>query len=161
MNYDFNNLEEMLRSGVSAEDIAQYFTKNLNEAIDSTKRDSKRAGLYENLAKSWNEVLRDWADNHEMPDGVEINDLMLDGQHAEEIMGQFMDLVASLAPLYKAFANAADRLLANKEPERSKPAPVKKSTEPRGCQCKKDPEDMPKDDFDALMRVFLDSIGAD
>ena len=61
MNYDFNNLEEMLRSGVSAEDIAQYFTKNLNEAIDSTKRDSKRAELYENLAKSWNEVLRDWA----------------------------------------------------------------------------------------------------
>lgn len=155
MNYDFNNLEEMLRSGVKAEDIAQYFTKNLNDAIDSTKRDSKRAELYENLAKSWNEVLRDWADNHEMPDGVEINDLMLDGQHAEEVMGQFMDLVASLAPIYKAFANAADRLLANKEP-----APVKKNTAPRGCQCKKDPEDMPDEDFDALMRVFLDSIGA-
>jgi hypothetical protein len=157
MNYDFNNLEEMLRSGVSAEDIAQYFTKNLNEAIDSTKRDSKRAELYENLADSWNEVLRDWADNHEMPDGVSIKDLELDGPHTEEIMGQFMDLVASLAPLYKAFANAADRLLANKGPES---APVQKNTAPRGCQCKKDPEDMPDEDFDALMRVFLDSIGA-
>ena len=150
MNYDFNNLEEMLRSGVSAEDIAQYFTKNLNEAIDSTKRDSKRAELYENLADSWNEVLRDWADNHEMPDGVEINDLMLDGQHAEEIMGQFMDLVASLAPIYKAFADAADHLLANKEP---KSAPVKKNTGTVNIDN--------KDDFDALMRVFLDSIGAD
>lgn len=152
MNYDFNNLEEMLRSGVSAEDIAQYFTKNLNEAIDSTKRDSKRAELYENLADSWNEVLRDWADNHEMPDGVDVDDLMLDGQHAEELVGQVMDLVAGLAPIYKAFADAADRLLANKTPE-PKPAPVKKSTGTVNVDN--------KDDFDALMRVFLDSIGAD
>lgn len=159
MNYDFNNLEEMLRSGVSAEDIAQYFTKNLNDAIDSTKRDSKRAELYENLAKSWNEILRDWADNHEMPDGVKINDLMLDGPHAEEIMGQFMDLVASLAPIYKAFANAADRLLANKAPLPTS-APVVKNTTATVCQCKKDSEDMPDEDFDALMRVFLDNIGA-
>ena len=150
MNYDFNNLEEMLRSGVSAEDIAQYFTKNLNEAIDSTKRDSKRAELYENLADSWNEVLHDWADNHEMPDGVDIDDLTLDGQHAEEVVGQFMDLVASLAPIYKAFADVADHLLANKAPE---PAPVKKSTGTVNVDN--------KDDFDALMRVFLDSIGAD
>ncbi len=157
MNYDFNNLEEMLRSGVKAEDIAQYFTKNLNDAIDSTKRDSKRAELYENFAKSWNEILRDWADNHGMPDGIKIDDLMLNGPHAEEVMGQFMDLVASLAPIYKAFADAADRLLANKTLD---PAPVTKNTAPRGCQCKKDPEDMPDEDFDALMRVFLDSIGA-
>ncbi len=153
MNYDFNNLEEMLRSGVSAEDIAQYFTKNLNDAIDVTKRDSKRAELYENLADSWNEVLRDWADNHEMPEGVDVDELMLNGPHAEELVGQVMDLVAGLAPIYKAFADAADRLLANKEPEQSKPAPVKKSTGTVNMDN--------KDDFDALMRVFLDSIGAD
>ena len=155
MNYDFNNLENMLRSGVKAEDIAKYFTENLNNAIDATKRDSKRAELYENLADSWNEVLRDWADNHEMPDGVDIDDLMLDGPHTEEVMGQFMDLVASLAPIYKAFANAADRLLANKEPEQPKSAPVKKST-----VVKKDVEDFNTEDFDLLMRAFLDGIGA-
>ncbi len=152
MNYDFNNLEEMLRSGVSAEDIDQYFTKNLNDAIDVTKRDTKRAELYENLAKSWNEVLRDWADNHEMPEGVDVDELMLNGPHAEELVGQVMDLVAGLAPIYKAFADAADRLLANKTPE-PKPAPVKKSTGTVNMDN--------KEDFDALMRVFLDSIGAD
>ena len=152
MNYDFNNLEVMLRSGVKAEDIAQYFTKNLNEAIDATKRDSKRAELYENLADSWNEVLRDWADNHEMPEGVDVDELMLNGPRAEEMVGQIMDLVASLAPIYKAFADVADHLLANKTPE-PKPAPVKKSTGTVNMDN--------KDDFDALMRVFLDSIGAD
>ena len=152
MNYDFNNLENMLRSGVKAEDIAKYFTENLNNAIDATKRDSKRAELYENLADSWNEVLRDWADNHEMPDGVDIDDLTLTGPHAEELVGQVMDLVAGLAPVYKAFADAADRLLANKTPE-PKPALVKKSTGTVNVDN--------KDDFDALMRVFLDNIGAD
>jgi hypothetical protein len=95
-----------------------------------------------------------------MPDGVDVDDLILDSPHAEEVMGQFMDLVTGLAPVYKAFADAADHFLANKESE-SKPAPVKKSTAPRGCQCKKSFEDIPKDDFDTLMRVFLDSIGAD
>ena len=152
MNYDFNNLENMLRSGVSAEDIAQYFTENLNNAIDATKRDSKRAELYENLADSWNEVLRDWADNHEMPDGIDVDELMLNGPRAEEMVGQVMDLVAGLAPVYKAFADAADRLLANKTPE-PKPALVKKSTGTVNVDN--------KDDFDALMRVFLDNIGAD
>ena len=85
-------------------------------------------------------------------EGVDVDDLMLDGQHTEELMCQFMDLVASLAPIYKAFADAADHLLANKAPE-PKPAPVKKSTGTVNVDN--------KDDFDALMRVFLDSIGAD
>ena len=33
--YNFNNLEEMLRSGVSADEIALAFTKNLNAAMDA------------------------------------------------------------------------------------------------------------------------------
>ena len=35
--YNFNNLEEMLRSGVSADEIALAFTKNLNAAMDAAK----------------------------------------------------------------------------------------------------------------------------
>lgn len=143
MNYDFNSIESLLRSGVSADEIAQAFTKNLNDAIDVTKRDSKRAELYENLAKSWNEVLRDWADNHEMPDGVDFNDLMLDGPHTEEVVGQFMDLVAGLAPVYKAFVELTNE----------KPAPVKKNT-----VAKFKDEDIDAEDFDALVNSFLNSI---
>lgn len=143
MNYDFNSIESLLRSGVSADEIAQAFTKNLNDAINVTKRDSKRAELYENLAKSWNEVLRDWADNHEMPDGVDFNDLMLDGPHTEEVVGQFMDLVAGLAPVYKAFVELTNE----------KPAPVKKNT-----VAKFKDEDIDAEDFDALVNSFLNSI---
>lgn len=145
MNYDFNSIESLLRSGVSADEIAQAFTKNLNDAIDVTKRDSKRAELFENLANSWNEVLDDWLRDNTLPDGITRNDVMMEACHAEELFGQVMDLMVKVAPLFKVFADAADHILADKEP-----APVKKNTVAN--------EDLGTEDFDLLMRSFLDSI---
>ena len=144
--YNFNNLEDMLRSGVSADEIAQAFTKNLNDAIDSAKRDSERAKLYENLANSWNEVLKDWAHNNKMPDGVEVNDLILTGEHTEEVVAQLMEFVSTMAPLYQALADMAEQIAAK---EKSKPEPVLKNTDAKD----------EFDDFDAAMRKFLKSIG--
>lgn len=148
MNYDFNSIESLLRSGVSADEIAQAFTKNLNDAIDVTKRDSKRAELFENLADSWNEVLEDWLHDHSLPDGISKEDVMMEARHAEELFGQVTDLMMKIAPLFKALTDEVDHLLANKEP-----APVKKNT-----VAKPKDEDLDTEDFDALMRAFLDSI---
>lgn len=148
MNYDFNSIESLLRSGVSADEIAQAFTKNLNDAIDVTKRDSKRAELFENLANSWNEVLDDWMRDHTLPDGISRNDVMMEARHAEELFGQLMELVVKLAPLYKAFEDLAESITPVE-----KPAPVKKNT-----VVKPKDEDLDTEDFDALMRAFLDSI---
>ena len=150
MNYDFNSIESLLRSGVSADEIAQAFTKNLNDAIDITKRDNKRAELFENLANSWNEVLDDWLRDHTLPDGISKEDVMMEARHAEELFGQVMDLMMKVAPLFKVFSDEVDYLLANKEPT---PAPVKKNT-----VVKPKDEDLDTEDFDALMRAFLDSI---
>lgn len=144
--YNFNNLEDMLRSGVSADEIAQAFTKNLNDAIDSAKRDNERIKLYENLANSWNEVLKDWAHNNEMPDSVEVNDLILTGEHAEEVVNQLMEFVSTIAPLYQALADMAEQIAAK---EKSKPEPVLKNTDAKN----------EFDDFDDAMRKFLKSIG--
>ena len=146
MNYDFNNLESLLRSGATADEIAVAFTKNLNDAIDSAKRDSQRAKLYENLANSWNEVLKDWAHSNEIPDGVEVDDLTLTGEHAEEVVAQLMELVSTLAPLYKALTDMAEQIAAK---EKSKPEPVLKNTDAKD----------EFDDFDAAMKKFLKSIG--
>ena len=148
MNYDFNSIESLLRSGVSADEIAQAFTKNLNDAIDVTKRDSKRAELFENLADSWNEVLDDWLRDHTLPDGISKEDVMMEARHAEELFGQVTDLMMKIAPLFKALTDEVDHLLANKEP-----APVKKNT-----VAKPKDEELDTEDFDALMRSFLDSI---
>jgi hypothetical protein len=148
MNYDFNSIESLLRSGVSADEIAQAFTKNLNDAIDVTKRDSKRAELFENLANSWNEVLEDWLRDHTLPDGISKEDVMMEARHAEELFGQLMEFVVKLAPLYKAFEDPGEVY----SPV-GKPAPVKRNT-----VTKPKDEDLDTEDFDALMQAFLDSI---
>lgn len=150
MNYDFNSIESLLRSGVSADEIAQAFTKNLNDAIDVTKRNSKRAELFENLANSWNEVLDDWLRDHTLPDGISKDDVMMEARHAEELFGQLMELVVKLAPLYKAFEDLAESITPVEKPA---PAPVKKNT-----VAKPKDEDIGTEDFDLLMRSFLDSI---
>lgn len=148
MNYDFNSIESLLRSGVSADEIAQAFTKNLNDAIDTTKRDSKRAELFENLANSWNDVLDDWLRDNTLPDGITRNDVMMEARHAEDLFNQVMDLMVKITPLFKVLTDEVDHLLANKEP-----APVKKNT-----VAKPKDEDIGTEDFDLLMRSFLDSI---
>ena len=148
MNYDFNSIESLLRSGVSADEIAQAFTQNLNDAIDVTKRDNKRTELFENLANSWNEVVTDWMRDNTLPDPLTKEDIMMGPEHVEELFGQLMDLIAKLAPLYKAFED-----LANSMAPTEMPAPVKKNT-----VVKPKDEDLDTEDFDALMRAFLDSI---
>ena len=148
MNYDFNSIESLLRSGVTADEIAQAFTKNLNDAIDVTKRDSKRAELFENLANSWNEVLDDWLRDHTVPDPLTKEDLMMEPEHAEDLFGQVMELVVKIAPLLKAFEDLAESITPTE-----KPAPVKVNT-----VVKPKDEGLNTDDFDLLMRSFLDGI---
>ena len=148
MNYDFNSIESLLRSGVSADEIAQAFTKNLNDAIDTTKRDSKRIEVFENLSKSWNAALEDWMSNNTVPDPLTKEDLMMEPEHAEDLFNQIMELVAKLAPLFKAFEDLAESIT-----PAEKPAPVKVNT-----VAKPKNEGLNTDDFDLLMRSFLDSI---
>ena len=148
MNYDFNSIESLLRSGVSADEIAQAFTKNLNDAIDVTKRDSKRAELFENLANSWNDVLDDWLRDHTLPDGISKEDMMMEACHAEDLFNSLMELAIKLAPLFKAFEELAETIAPAETP-----APVKKNT-----VAKPKDENLNTEDFDALMRAFLDSI---
>ena len=148
MNYDFNSIESLLRSGVSADEIAQAFTKNLNDAIDVIKCDSYHAKLFENLADSWNEVLDDWMRDHTLPDPLTKKDLMMEPEHAEDIFNQVMDLVVKVAPLFRAFEDLAESIT-----PAEKPAPVKVNT-----VVKPKDEGLNTEDFDLLMRSFLDSI---
>ena len=149
MNYDFNSIESLLRSGVSADEIAQAFTKNLNDAIDVTKRACYHAKLFENLANSWNEVLDDWMSNNTVPDPLTKEDLMMKPEHAEDIFNQVMELVVKIAPLFRAFEDLAESIT-----PAEKPAPVKVNTVAKDTTEK----NLNTEDFDLLMRSFLDSI---
>lgn len=63
--YNFNDLESLLRSGVSAEDIAATFTKNLNDAINATKGPTALQEACCNLAEAWHNVLDTYAEEYE------------------------------------------------------------------------------------------------
>lgn len=137
--YNFNNLEEMLRGGVSADEIALAFTKNLNTALDALKPTPMQKAS-EELSKAWNHMMDLWIDDHDVPSYINNkDDLYIDGESALHLFEEVMQVLSKVAPLYAAIAD----LVNDEEKPATKPAPVSKNTD---------------DDFDIVMRSFLNSI---
>lgn len=155
--YNFNNLEDMLRNGVSADEIAQAFTKNLNSAIDAVKPTPLQEAA-EETAKAWNHMVDLWLAEHDLPDFLdEDDDLYISGETALHLFEESMHFLAKIAPIW-------DMIVALAEEEPSKPESK------RECTCKNNNSEAPVlkntdrddsfDEFDAAMSKFLRSIGA-
>ena len=140
--YNFNNLEEMLRNGMSADEIAQAFTKNLNAAIDAAKPTPiQEAG--EELAKAWNHMIDLWLEDNDIPSYLDSeDDLYISGDVALHLFKESMHLLSKIAPLWDAIADFVN----DEAKPATKPAPVLKNT------------DNEIDEFDRVMRSFLNSI---
>lgn len=137
--YNFNNLEEMLRSGVSADEIALAFTKNLNAAMDAAKPTPMQKAS-EELSKAWNHMMDLWIDDHDVPSYINNkDDLYIDSESALHLFEEVMQVLSKIVPLYAAIAD----LMTDEAKPATKPAPVSKNTD---------------DDFDMVMRSFLNSI---
>ena len=135
--YNFNNLEDMLRSGVTADEIAQAFTKNLNSAIDAVKpTPMQEAG--EELAKAWNHMVDLYLEDNDAPSYVENDDLYVSAETATKLFEDSIALLHKITPLWDLIAQLG-------EDEQPKPAPVKNNTD--GI-----------DEFDEVMRKFLNSL---
>lgn len=138
--YNFNNLEDMLRAGVTADEIAQAFTKNLNSAIDAVKpTPMQEAG--EELAKAWNHMVDLYLEDNDPPSYVEDDDLYVSAETATKLFEESMELLHKITPLWDLIAQLGDV----EEPKNAKPAPVKNNTD--GI-----------DEFDEVMRKFLNSL---
>lgn len=138
--YNFNNLEDMLRAGVTADEIAQAFTKNLNSAIDAVKpTPMQEAG--EELAKAWNHMVDLYLEDNDPPSYVEDDDLYVSAETATKLFEDSMALLHKITPLWDLIAQLGDV----EEPKNTKPAPVKNNTD--GI-----------DEFDEVMRKFLNSL---
>lgn len=136
--YNFNNLEEMLRSGVSADEIALAFTKNLNAAMDAAKPTPMQKAS-EELSNAWNHMMDLWIEDHDIPSYINNkDDLYMDSESALHLFEEVMQVLSKVTPLYAAIAD-----LVNDEKPAVKPAPVSKNTD---------------DNFDIVMRNFLNSI---
>lgn len=137
--YNFNNLEEMLRNGVGADEIALAFTKNLNTALDALKPTPMQKAS-EELSKAWNHMMDLWIDDHDVPSYINNkDDLYIDSESALHLFEEVMQVLSKVAPLYMAIAD----LVNDEEKPTTKPAPVSKNTD---------------DEFDIVMRNFLNSI---
>lgn len=100
---DFNNLEEMLRDGHTPEDIADYFTRNLNAAIKTTAKNNQVMDICVDLADSWNDLVDNWAESHKFPDGVDKEEMYMTPEIAGELFNQIMDIFTLCAPIYKSW----------------------------------------------------------
>ena len=137
--YNFNNLEEMLRSGVSADEIALAFTKHLNAAMDAAKPTPMEKAS-EELSNAWNHMMDLWIEEHDVPNYLNNkDDLYMDGDSALHLFEEVMQVLSKVAPSYAAIAD----LVNDEEKPAIKSAPVSKNTD---------------DDFDIVMRSFLNSI---
>lgn len=63
--YNFNDIEKMLRAGVTADEIAVAFTKNLNDAIEAAKKPDVLQEACCALAEAWHNVLDAYAEEYE------------------------------------------------------------------------------------------------
>ena len=146
--HNFNNLEEMLRSGVSADEIAQAFTKNLNAAIDAAKpTPMQEAG--EELAKAWNRMVDIYLEDHDVPEYLEDkDDLYASAETATHLFEESMNLLHKLTPLWGLIEELG-------RPEELKPCKYEKNSP----VLKNTDAENEFDDFDEAMKKFLKSIG--
>ena len=156
--YNFNDLEKMLREGVTADEIAQAFTKNLNSAIDAVKpTPMEMAGV--DLAKAWNHMIDLYLEDNDRPAFLDNDDdLYISGETATRLFKESMDLLNKMAPIWNAIASLAedDDVKINNTLDKknykdscNKKPPVEKNT---------DGEDE-FDNFDNVMKKFLSGLG--
>ena len=139
MTYDFNNIETMLREGVPAEEIAKHFTENLNSAITAANKPTHTQELCNDLAEAWNGLVEDWLFDNSLPAGLTMDELLLEGEHVEELFNHIMELIVKTVPLFNALSALMD--------EEDNTPPVKPNTAVKHT-----------DNFDSVMRSFLNSI---
>ena len=99
---DFNNIESLLRSGVTPETIAQDFTKYLNDAIVKAQP-TKMELAARKIATVWNEMIDIWLEDNKLPEGMGIDDIRLDAEGAQAMFEGLMDVMVKLAPLYSLY----------------------------------------------------------
>ena len=131
-NYNFNNLDELIRSGTDPEEIAKAFSNNLNKAIADNDKVSRKEELCAEMAKLWNEYVNLWMLEHPVPEQW---DLHMDADDLAVGLDHILTLFVKTAPLMEAMEDLANTF------------------EPRKVNTK-----TKKNDYDSVIGDFLNSI---
>ena len=134
--YDFNNILDLMRSGVSAEDIAKAFSDELNNAVEVVEAEAISESDFREVcadaASSINDAIDDYIVINKMK--VDAADLEIDADFIADAVEFFVKTYAELAPYIKAL---------KKNEKVSGPTQVKAKD----------------DDFESVMGKFLHELG--
>ena len=95
MNYDFNNIEDMLRAGLaSPEDIANAFADALNDAIANT-HDEEWQEAVDNVWLWWNTAIDAYVKKNHLESKVKdsLGSIYMDAKTVEGLISGVLDLV--------------------------------------------------------------------
>ena len=136
--YNFNNIIDLMRSGVSAEDIAKAFTDELNNAVEVVEAEAISESDFREVcadaASSINDAIDDYIVINKM--NVDAADLEVDADFIADAVEFFVKTYAELAPYIKTL----------KKEKASNPTPVKENK-------------VKDDDFENVMGKFLHELG--
>ena len=112
MDYDFNNVRQMLDEGKTIEDICQAFADKANAANVEYERSQRSQNLYTNalekVVEDWNELIDRYADIHHMNWGS-CTDLYVNRKTVDDLITLLYEMIGwkdSLVPLIETWANA-------------------------------------------------------
>lgn len=112
--YDFNDILSELQRGVSAEEIAQAFANQLNDAIDQHDDVTAITEASDEMADAYNTLLDLYIEKNGLPEGVSddmAESLYLSGDEALGIIEDiYKDLVVA-AKLERSLGNLKDALV--------------------------------------------------
>lgn len=111
MDYDFNNVRQMLNEGKTIEDICQAFADKANEANAEYERSQRSQNLYtdalEKVAEAWNESVDWYANVHHIDWGTPA-DLYIDHETVNSLIALLYEMIGwkdSLVPLIETWTN--------------------------------------------------------
>lgn len=100
--YDFNNMIDLMRSGVSAQDLAKAFTDNLNNAIEVVEAEKITEDDYKmacaEVANAFNDAVQDYVIIHKLD--IDEKDLVIDQKFVNDVIEFFVELL----PYVKSFS---------------------------------------------------------
>ena len=111
MDYDFNNVRQMLAEGKSIEDICQAFADEANAANAEYERSQRSQNLYTDalmkVTDAWNELIDRYADIHHI-DWGSCAELYVDRKTVDDIVTLLYKMIGwkdSLVPLIETLAD--------------------------------------------------------
>lgn len=147
MNYDFNNIEDMLRAGLaSPEDIAKAFTDALNDAIANT-HDEEWQEAIDNVWLWWNTAVDVYVKKNHLESKVKdfLGHVYMDANSVEHLISTAIDLIIHWHTFEESLNDFVEKV---KEENKN----IKKNSNNFNDETK-------EKSYDKVMKDFFNSLG--